>query len=82
MNIVFTGKLEETRKELETELYQLGHNLQKTVNYETDILVVGTRAQRFIEDGRKKSSKEISAESKAVRIIHVNTINDMLEYFV
>ena len=82
MHIVFTGKLEETRKELEITLDELGHHLQKSLTYQTDMLVVGVRAERFVEDGRRKSTKEIKAEDHGIKIIHVNSINDMLEYFV
>lgn len=82
MNIVFTGKLEETRKELEVFLNRIGHHLQKSVTWDTDMLVVGIRAERFVEDGRKISTKEMKARGKGVKIIHVETIESMMEYFV
>ena len=82
-NIVFTGKLEETRKELELELKNYNVTLQKSVNYDTDIVVVGVRGQHFIDGGYgSKSAKEKAAFNKGIKIIHVNTIEDMLEYFI
>jgi len=82
-NIVFTGKLEETRKELEVELKNYDVTLQKSVTWDTDIVVVGVRGQHFIDGGYgKKSGKESAALEKGIKIIHVDTIVDMLEYFV
>ena len=79
MNIVFTGKIEETRKEVEAFINSHGHNFQKSVNWQTDLLVVGQRAAHFTD---KKSTKEHEAENRGIKIIHVQTLDDMLEYFI
>jgi len=79
MNIVFTGKIEETRKEVEAFINSHGHHFQKSVNWDTDLLVVGKRGAHFDD---KKSTKEHEADHRNVQIIRVQTLDDMLEYFV
>jgi len=83
MNIVFTGKLKETRKELEAEVERFGHQLEKRVTADTDLVVVGVREERFLAQGFSAvSKKEHEAKMRGIQIVRVGTIEDMLEYFV
>ena len=82
MRMVFTGKLEETRKEIEANCKNAGIQMDKAVSYNTDVLFVGVRAQHFIDEGMKLSSKEIAAREKGVDIQYITSIDEIAEYFI
>ena len=83
MTIVFTGKLEQTRNEIEKMCENAGIRMEKAVTYNTDVLFVGSRAEHFIKDGYgKKSKKEKDAYSKSVKIEYITSIDEILEYFI
>ncbi len=82
MNIVFTGKIKETRKELEASLNRGGHQLQKKVEWNTNLLVIGKRKQALIEKGMPKSKKELAADSKGIKTIHVESLTEMIQYLM
>lgn len=79
MNIVFTGKLEETRNELKAMVEGKNCTMQKTVNWDTDILFVGVRGAQF---GDTKSQKELLAEKFGVRIKRINSIHEVPQYLI
>ena len=83
MRMVFTGKLNEGRKEIEVMCKNAGIIMEKTVTYNTDVLFVGARAEHFINDGYgSKSTKERAADNKGVKIEYITTIDEILEYFI
>ena len=83
MYIVFTGRLDETKKELQKQVENYGHVWQNKVDWRTDLVVVGHRDQSFIDKGMGKASqKERDGASHNCRIVRVSTIEDMIEYFV
>ena len=57
--------------------------MQKKVDWDTKLLVVGVRAEHLVSKGYgKKSTKEVDAESKGVRIVHVDSLDMMIEYLL
>lgn len=83
MNIVFTGRLKETKDELRKQVENYGHTWQNRVDWHTDLVVVGHRDQSFIDKGYgKESKKEREAKRYNCRIVRVTSIEDMIEYFV
>jgi len=83
MNIIFTGKIDVTRKKIEVMCKGVGITLQKSVTNNTNVLFVGVRGQHFINDGYgTKSTKEKAALEKGIKIEHIESIDEILEYFV
>lgn len=79
MKVCYTGKIKETRTEIIEFVENHGHTFHKAIMWDTDLLVVGKRGAGFDDP---KSKKEREAESKGIRIIHVEKLDDMLEYFI
>lgn len=79
MNFCYTGKIAETRKEIQDYIEGFGHTFQKKVSWETDVLVVGERGAGFKDP---ESKKEKEAISFGIRIVRVSKLDDMLEYFI
>jgi len=82
MTIVFTGKIAETRKEIEKECKLHGIRMDSRVTYSTDVLFVGKRAKHFIDEGSEKSKKEIDAEQKNIQIEFIDSLDMIVEYFI
>lgn len=83
MHIVFTGRLSETKKQLQSEVENYGHVWQSKVDWRTDLVVVGHRDQSHIDRGSgKESQKERDGKVHNCKIVRVTTIEDMIEYFV
>lgn len=79
MNIVFTGKLKETRNELEHMITTQNCKMQKAITHDTDLLLVGKRADHF---GDTKSSKEIKAEQFGIRIKYIQSIEEVPQLLI
>jgi len=79
MTFCYTGKIVETRKELEEFIVNHGHEFHKSITWDTEVLAVGKRGVQFTD---KKSKKQVEAEQKGIRIIHIEKLDDMLEYFI
>lgn len=79
MNIVFTGKLSETRNELKAMVEGKNCTMQSAVNWDTDILFVGVRGAQF---GDTKSTKELTAERMGVKVKRINSIHEVPQYLI
>lgn len=83
MRIVFTGRFKETKKQLRAKVEGYGHIWQSSVHHTTDLVVVGYRDQFHIDNGSgMKSLKEREGVLHRCKIIHISSIDDMVEYFV
>lgn len=83
MNIVFTGKLAENRKELEEIVTSANCHIQKAVTRDTDILFVGVRGKQFVNQGYgEKSTKERTAERLGIKIKYINSIEEVPQYLI
>ena len=79
MKVCYTGKIKEGRKEIIEYVENHGHIFHKAIMWNTDLLVVGQRGAGFDDP---KSKKQREAEATNVRIIFVEKLDDMLEYFI
>jgi len=79
MTFCYTGKIAETRKEIQEYIEGYGHEFNKTVSWDTEVLVVGQRGAGF---DNPKSKKQLQAEKNGIRIIFIEKLDDMLEYFI
>lgn len=79
-HVIFTGKLEKmSRKEAMQMVVNVGGILDKTVNKETNYLILGNNDYNFILKG-KKSSKHIKVEKLKLEGQDINIIDEFTFY--
>jgi DNA ligase (NAD+) len=69
LNIVFTGKMENSRKLLQDQALQFGANSQSSVTGNTNILVIGENVGSKKIEAAKKHSTRIISEAEYIELI-------------